>query len=240
MNSGSEVFSVLDSLFTGLYSGTNSQLSITSFCISIAAALILGAVLTAVYTYKTKYTDSFAMTLALLPAVTCVIIMMVSGNLGAGVAVAGTFSLVRFRSAPGTAKEICAIFLAMAVGLATGMGYPGFAALFTVIMGLVSLLYTQLAFRHQKSAAYEKTLHITVPEDLEYGGMFDDLFAAYTKEANLMSVRTTNLGSLNKLTYDIVLREAGSEKKLIDALRCRNGNLEISCSVRAADTRELL
>lgn len=230
---------MLDSLFTGLYSGTTT-VTLTSFCLSLAAALVLGALLTLVYTYKTTYTESFAITLALLPAVTCVIIMMVSGNLGAGVAVAGTFSLVRFRSAPGTAKEICAIFLAMAVGLATGMGYPGFATLFTVIMGLVSMLYTRLAIVHQRSTERCKRLQITVPEDLDYGGAFDDLFEQYTSQARLMSVRTTNLGSLNKLSYDIILYDTGSEKQLIDALRCRNGNLEISCSVQPTDPRELL
>lgn len=231
---------MLDTLFEGLYAGGTTDITVQNFCLSIAAALVLGAVLTLVYTYHTSYTESFAMTLALLPAVTCVIIMMVSGNLGAGVAVAGTFSLVRFRSAPGTAREICAIFWAMAVGLATGMGYPGFAALFTAIMSVASLLYTRLGMAHRRETERHKRLQITVPEDLEYGGAFDDLFERFTEEAKLVSVRTTNLGSLNKLCYDIVLHCDSSEKQFIDALRCRNGNLEISCSVQPTDPRELL
>lgn len=203
------------------------------------AALVLGAALTLVYTYKSEYTKSFVVTLAILPAVVCTIIMMVSGNLGAGVAVAGTFSLVRFRSVPGTAKEICAIFLAMAVGLACGMGYVGFAALFTVIMAGVSILYARLNFGERKDAALSRVLRITMPEDLDYSGVFDDLFQTFTSEARLVSVKTTNLGSLNKLTYHIVLSDAGREKQFIDQLRCRNGNLEISSSIRAANSTEL-
>ncbi len=233
---------MLDSLlFSGIFSdSTSSAVSAGDFCLCIVTALVLGAVLTLVYTYKTRYTESFAMTLALLPSVVSVIIMLVNGNVGTGVAVAGTFSLVRFRSVPGTAKEICALFLAMAVGLSIGMGYLGLAVLFTVIMGLVSLLYTKLGANHQKKAEQHKHLQITVPEDLDYGGAFDDIFETYTTEAKMVSVRTTNLGSLNKLSYDIVLRDVNGEKPLIDALRCRNGNLEISCSMQPTDSRELL
>lgn len=231
---------MLDTLFSGLYAtSATANITLQSFCLSMLTALILGAALTLVYSYKTSYTKSFAVTLAMLPAVICVIIMMVSGSLGAGVAVAGTFSLVRFRSAPGTAKEICAIFLAMAVGLACGMGYLGFAALFAVVMGLISLLYAKIGFGEKKNADLCRTLKITVPEDLDYTGAFDDLFARYTAEARLETVKTTNLGSLNKLTYHITFKEPGTEKQFIDELRCRNGNLEISSSAQMLDAREL-
>lgn len=219
---------MLDSMFSSLYTSTAATITLSGFCLSLAAALILGAVLTAVYTYKTTYTKSFAVTLALLPAIVSIVIMMVSGSLGAGVAVAGTFSLVRFRSVPGTAKEIGAIFLTMAVGLACGMGYPGFAVLFTVIMAAVSLLYAKSSIWEKKNADLSRTLQITVPEDLNFTGAFDDLFTKYTTSAKLMRVKTTNLGSLNKLTYEIMLRQSNTEKELIDNLRCRNGNLEIS------------
>ena len=231
---------MLNSLFSSLYSTSTGSITLSAFCASIAAALVLGAVLTLVYVRQSACTKSFAVTLATLPAVVAIIIMMVSGNLGAGVAVAGAFSLVRFRSEPGTAREICAIFLAMAVGLACGMGYLGFAALFTAVMCLVTVLYMKTGFGSPgKGAELRKTLRITVPEDLDYGGAFDDLFEKYTAEARLTKVKTTNLGSLNKLTYDILLREPGSEKQLIDDLRCRNGNLEISSSIQPTDTREL-
>lgn len=228
------MFFVLDSLFAGLFSSTAASITIGGFCISIAAALALGAVLTFVYAYKSQCSRGFAMTLALLPAIVTVIIMMVSGSLGAGIAVAGTFSLVRFRSAPGSAREICAIFLAMAVGLACGMGYPAFAALFTAIMSAMLLLYSRFGFGGKHAENTERQLRITVPEDLDYVGAFDDLFEQYTASARLTKVKTTNLGSLNKLTYDITLREPGTEKALIDAIRCRNGNLEISAALPPA------
>lgn len=233
-----EVFPVLDSLFSGLYT-SSSTITLQSFCLSMLAALLLGAILTLIYTYKAAFTKSFVITLAMLPAVVCIIIMMVSGNLGAGVAVAGTFSLVRFRSAPGTAKEICAIFLSMAVGLACGMGYLGFAVLFTAIMCTVSFLYTMLGFGDQKKASRCRELRITVPEDLDYCGAFDDLFASFTSEAELVKVKTTNLGSLNRLVYHIVLKNSNEEKQLIDQLRCRNGNLEISSSTQLTHSVEL-
>lgn len=230
---------MLDSLFSGLFTSASGTITLGNFCLSIASALVLGAVLVWIYGYRNTYTKSFAVTLALLPAIVSVIIMMVSGSLGAGVAVAGTFSLVRFRSAPGTAKEICAIFLAMAVGLACGMGYPAFAALFTVVMGLVSFFYASVNFGGKRDAELRRTLQITVPEDLNYTGAFDDLFEKYTTAAVLTRVKTTNLGSLNRLTYDITLRERGTEKELIDELRCRNGNLEISAALPMTDSAAL-
>ncbi|MDD3347822.1 DUF4956 domain-containing protein [Oscillibacter sp.] len=221
---------MLDSVFSSLYA-TSTTLTFPAFCLSLAAALLLGTLLTAVYTYQNTYTKGFAVTLAMLPAIVAIVILMVNGSLGASVAVAGTFSLVRFRSVPGTAKEIGAIFLAMAVGLACGMGYPAFAALFTVVMAAAELLYTKLGLWEQKRSALSRTLQITVPEDLNYAGAFDDLFEKYTTGATLLKVKTTNLGSLNRLTYDIALKQVNTEKELIDELRCRNGNLEISAAL---------
>jgi len=229
---------LLDTIFSEL-SASSSDLTLEGFCLSMAAALVLGAALAFVYTYKSVYTRSFAVTLAMLPAIVSVVIMMVNGSLGTGVAVAGTFSLVRFRSAPGTAKEIGAIFLAMAVGIACGMGYVGFAALFAVIMCGVSFFYAKLGFGERRNAELCRKLCVTVPEDLDYGGIFDDLFAKFASEARLVKVKTTNLGSLNKLTYEVVLKGPGTEKNLIDELRCRNGNLEISCSAQTEGAQEL-
>lgn len=229
---------MLDTVFSGLFDATTG-ISVGAFLISIGTALVLGIVMALVYTFRTACTRSFVATVAMLPAIVSVVIMMVGGNLGAGVAVAGTFSLVRFRSVPGTAREICAIFMAMASGLACGMGYPGLAALFTVIVCLVSLLLTAVNFGGRKNAQFRKVLRITVPEDLDYGDVFRDILEKYTAEASLTSVKTTNLGSLNKLTYDIVLKQTGTEKAMIDDLRCRNGNLEISLSVQQMDERDL-
>lgn len=228
---------MLESIFSGLYS--SGSITLGGFFAAIGTALILGAILALVYMYRTRHTASFVVTLALLPATASVVIMMVSGNLGAGVAVAGTFSLIRFRSVPGTAREIGAIFLAMAVGLACGMGYPAFAALFTLLMCAVQLLYLRTGFGRRRGGELVRTLQITVPENLEFDAMFDDLFAQYTSSARLLRVKTANLGSLNRLTYEIILRHPNSEKKLIDALRCRNGNLEISCSLHSTEPAEL-
>ena len=228
---------MLDSVFSTLYN-SSAEITVPLFLIIMASALLLGALEAFVYRRNNPCTRSFAVTLAMLPAVVSVIILMVSGSIGAGVAVAGTFSLVRFRSAPGSAKEIAAVFIAMAIGLACGMGCPGLAALFTLIMCGAELLYSRVGFGRDPFEA-RKTLSVTVPESLEYSGIFDDLFAAYTTEAKMTRVKTPNLGSLNRLSYEITLREPGTEKALIDAIRCRNGNLEISLGCRAAETNEL-
>ena len=198
---------------------------------------MLGLFISLVYIYKSKYTKSFVVTLATLPAVVCMIIMMVSGNLGAGVAVAGTFSLVRFRSVPGTAKEIGAIFLAMGAGLVTGMGYLGYAILFVTIVNVVNIIYNTSNIGEPK--INQRTMRITIPEDLDYTGIFDDLFTRYTYKCELQSVKTTNMGSLFKLTYDLILKNVNEEKELIDELRCRNGNLEINLAKQSSLADEL-
>lgn len=230
---------MLQSIFSGIYNPATG-VTVQTFLISITVSLLLGAMMAAIYCFRSQHSRSFVVTLALLPATVSVVIMLVNGNLGAGVAVAGTFSLVRFRSTPGTAKEITAIFLAMAVGLACGMGYIGFAALFALLMCAVSVLYTLTNFGGQPKAQLRRILRITVPENLDYPTVFDDLFEKYTIRTVLTEVKTTNLGSLNRLTYELTLQKAGTEKEFIDELRCRNGNLEISMSYQAAESRELL
>jgi uncharacterized membrane protein YhiD involved in acid resistance len=164
---------------------------------------------------------------------------MVNGNVGAGVAVAGAFSLVRFRSVPGTAREIGTLFLAMAAGLICGMGYLGYAVLFSVVMGAAMVLLNQFGFGASKDGSAEKMLRITIPEDLNYSEIFDDLFAQYTSRCEVFSVKTTNMGSLFRLQYQITLRDEKKEKEFIDALRCRNGNLEISIARQEANPYEL-
>ncbi len=203
-------------------------INVKDFLTCIGFALLAGFIIALGYMFKNKYTKSFVITLALLPAMVCVVIMAVNNSIGIGVAVAGAFSLVRFRSVPGSAKEILTIFLSMSTGLIIGTGYVGHALLFTVIMVLVYMLYTLFSSRLQKSSNLYKTLTITVPEDLNYSDVFKTVLEQYTSSNELIKVKTTNMGSLYKLTYNIVLKNADSEKKLIDELRCRNGNLEIS------------
>ncbi|MCR4599407.1 MAG: DUF4956 domain-containing protein [Acetatifactor sp.] len=223
----------MTTLFQGVFDTTSSaSLQVGDFLICLGAALILGFFLAIVSSYKANTSQSFFLSIALLPAVVCVVIMMVNGNVGAGIAVAGAFSLVRFRSAPGSAKEICAIFLAMGAGLILGMGYIGYAVLFTVILSAVLFAYVQLGIGNKQSLPQEKTLHVTIPENLDYETVFEEILEKYTAKHELTNVKTTNMGSLFKLTYGITLKEIGREKEFLDKLRTRNGNLEISLSKR--------
>ena len=217
------------SLFASILDPT-AGLTFSDCILCLLTALASGALIAVVYRWRTVCSKSFLVTLALLPSIVGAVILMVNGSIGAGVAAAGAFSLVRFRSMPGTAREIGAIFLAMAVGLAVGMGCLGFAALFCVIVCAFYLLYMHTGFGEDKNAALHKILRITIPEDLDYNGVFDDIFAEFTSACELTSVKTSNMGSLFKLTYRITLRDAAKEKDMIDRLRCRNGNLEISSS----------
>lgn len=217
--------------FKGLFDNSmTAVISIPDFLLCIGCSLLIGLILAFTYMYRSRFTKSFILTLALLPAVVCVVIMMVNGNVGAGVAVAGAFSLVRFRSAPGTAREITMLFLAMGSGLISGMGYLGFALLFTIIMCLLSILYTRMDFGCRKNAAAYKTLSITIPEDLDYTGVFDEILKEYASSFELIRVKSTNMGSMFHLTYNLTLRDITKEKEMIDKLRCRNGNLEITVS----------
>lgn len=165
--------------------------------------------------------------------------MMVNGNVGTGVAVSGAFSLVRFRSVPGSAKEIGAIFLAMGTGLIVGMGYLGYAFLCAIVLGFFSALYSRLDFGFRNKNRLYKTLHITIPEDLDYTDVFEPILKKYTSECELTTVKTTNMGSLFRLTYNLKLNSVGKEKEMIDKLRCRNGNLEITISNQETAIAEL-
>jgi hypothetical protein len=229
-----------DSWFEGLFETTSAASpDVMDFVICVGVSLLIGFLLALSYTYKARYTKNFVVTLALLPAIVCVVILMVNGNIGAGVAVAGAFSLVRFRSIPGTSGEIGAVFLAMATGLAAGMGYPVYALLFACLLSAVGLLYRGSRFAVRKSESADRTLRVTIPEDLEYTDVFEDLFDLYTTRHETMQVKTTNLGSLFRLTYNVTMRTGVSEKEFIDKLRCRNGNLEISLSKQEVSTTDL-
>ena len=229
----------MDAIFKGVFDNELTQvIEVGDFLLCLGVSLVLGLIMAAAYMWRNEHTKSFLVTLALLPAVVCVVIMMVNGNIGAGVAVAGAFSLVRFRSAPGSAKEIVTIFLAMGAGLIAGMGYLGFAALFTVIMCVMFLIYNAVA-GNAKSEVVNKTIKITIPEDLDYTGAFDDIFAEYTKKNELMKVKTTNMGSMFRLTYNVTLKDATKEKQMIDRIRERNGNLEIMVSKQETRVAEL-
>ena len=212
-------------MLNSIIAGT--EITVSAFFICTAVSLLLGLGAAALSMYKSRYSRSFVVTLALLPAMVQLIIMLVNGNIGAGVAVAGAFGLIRFRSAPGSAREIGLVFLATAIGLATGMGYVAVAAVFFLIIAAVWLLLSLTRFGD--GAADERELKITIPENLDYDGLFDDLFKQYTRSAELEKVKTANMGTLYELSYKIVLKDAHETKAFLDELRTRNGNLNIVC-----------
>ena len=219
----------MDVLFTSVLGTTESAMSTVTtsgFMWCTLASIVLGLCAAFIYMYKHDYSKNFVITLALLPVIVQMVITLVNGNLGAGVAVMGVFNLVRFRSIAGTAKDIGSVFLAMAIGLATGMGYIGVAAVLTVIVGVFNVIYVTTPFG--KPRIPSKLLKITVPEDLEFEGAFDGVLASYTSSYDLTNVQTTNMGSLYQLDYKVTMKDEGFEKRMIDELRCLNGNLKIS------------
>ena len=231
---------MLDSALTSIFGTAESLVagvSTVDFLLCCAASIVLGAAVAAIYMFRHTYSKNFVVTLALLPLIVQMVITLVNGNLGAGIAVMGVFNLVRFRSIPGSAKDIGNVFLAMAIGLATGMGFIALAVLFTVIVGIVNVVYVLTPFGKQK--APEKMLKITIPEDLEYDGMFDDVLARYTDEHELVEVQTTNMGSLFLLEYAVRMKAPGIEKRMIDEVRCLNGNLKVVLG-RAAASKDVL
>ena len=189
------------------------------------------------YMIKNNYSKSFVITIALLPATVQMVIMLVNGNIGAGVAVAGAFSLVRFRSAPGKGQEIPSIFLSMAVGHATGMGYLGVAAFFAVIISTVNLILNLVNFGGRSEE--DRVLKITVPEDLDFEGKFEDIFERYLTKYTVEEVKTTNMGSMYKLSYRVNMKKGESVKTLMDEIRERNGNLEVSLNRPTVKADEL-
>lgn len=215
-----------------------SGLDAATSLICTGTSLALGILAAILYRLGTKrYSKSLVITLIVLPALVQTVIMMVNGSVGAGLAVMGAFSLVRFRSAPGSAKDISFIFYAMCIGLATGMGYIAFAVMLAVIVGAALAILSFIpAF---KSDRKRKLLRITIPEDMNYTDAFADIFDEYLTSNELVSVKTTAMGTLFDLRYEIVEKDASREKELIDKLRTRNGNLTISIGL-VPDTAETL
>jgi uncharacterized membrane protein YhiD involved in acid resistance len=201
-------------------------LDVWQFVACTFVSLALGLVAALIYMYKNTYNKGFIVTLAVLPAVVQLVIMLVNGNLGAGLAVMGAFALVRFRSIPGSAKDIAAVFFSMAIGLATGMGFLAIAALFVAIIGLANVIYSSVSFGEPKTATQQ--LRITIPETLDFSQVFDSVFDKYANKYKLVSMKTSNMGSLYKLNYDVTLKRDVAPKAFLDELRCRNGNLEVA------------
>lgn len=226
------------SSFLADQNGNISNTSFASLFICMLASLALGLMVAFVHMYRNTYTKNFVLTLAVLPLLVQLVIMLVNGNLGTGVAVLGAFSLIRFRSVAGGAREITSIFWSMGIGLATGMGYIGYVVIFSLVTGGSILILTSTHFGENNKMA-ERDLRITIPEDLDYPGLFDDLFEQYTFQYSTESVKTTNMGSLYELRYHVALKDVADEKQLIDAIRVRNGNLPIVSGKVATNRDEL-
>ncbi len=228
-------------MFKNFIETTGGFTSVSGTMLCIGAAILIGIFISAVYLLSGKRSRSMALTLAILPVLVHLVIVMVNGNIGAGVAVMGAFNLVRFRSIPGKSIDISYIFFAMAAGLTVGMGYIYFAFAFTGIVGVLLFagekLVNRLAPNAGKSA--EKQLKVTLPEDMDYSSCFDDIFEKYTASCELERVKTTNMGMLFELIYRIRLKSGASEKQMLDEIRTRNGNLQIICGKLPAEMEML-
>ena len=199
-------------------------MTITTYLISAIFALVCGAIVACASSVKSRVSKSFFGSLIILPLAVHTVILMVNGNIGAGIAVAGAFSLIRFRSVPAKARDIISIFVAMTAGLACASGYVGIAVIFTLISCGCIVLLSSINMRSDR----EQELRITIPENLNFTGAFDDLFEKYTSKSALIGVKNANMGSLYKLTYRIEMKNESELRDFIDELRVRNGNLEIS------------
>ena len=224
-------------LLESVLDGVSATLDINSFLLCLGGSAVCGILIAGIHAYRNRTTSNFLMTLILLPMLVQTVIMVVNGNVGTGVAVAGAFSLVRFRSLPGNSREITSVFAAMAAGLANGMGYLELSLVLTLIFGLATLVL-ETAFA-MNARVTEKDLRITIPESLDYYHVFDDIFEKYLKRAELVRVKTTNMGSLYELEYAVTEADEEKEKEMIDAIRVRNGNLPVIASRAATVAAEL-
>ena len=233
---------MLESIFASIFVAANNSVGITwqSVIISISIACALGVFISYFYmiTFKTlPYSQGFLLTLVMLPTIIALIIMLIGNNIAGAFSLAGVFSIVRFRARLADPKDIAYIFFSVAVGLALGMGYVGFAALFAIVLCGFMFFLCKTNFGSRKNMS--KTLRILMPEDLDYESVFDDIFSKYTESSHVKRTKTADLGSLYELTYEVYLKEGMSEKGFIDELRCRNGNLTISMTLTAEQEGKL-
>lgn len=215
---------MFDSIF---HTGTTATITTGELLLALGIALLSGILFATMCFFRTQSTKSFLVATAILPAVVALVIILVNGNIGTGVAIAGAFSLVRFRSAPGTAKEICIIFVSMAAGLAFGMGYLAYGAIFLIGSGAALIIFECMKLWERKPVLNEKNVRITLPESLDYSTVFNDIFEKYTEKYDMVKMKTTNMGSMFRVDYHVILKDVAAEKQMVDEIRTRNGNLEV-------------
>ncbi len=221
-----------------LVSGTSSSITFASTLTILGAMIVIGLFISFIYMVTNKeegYTASFPITLIMMPAIVAIIILLVGNSVARAFSLAGAFSLIRFRSTAGDPKDIAYVFFSVAVGLAGGIGYIGYAALFAAVLCLVMVILTKTRFGKPKHSAVR--IRITIPESLNYQGLFDDVMSKYTSSWNLQKVKTKEFGSLFELVYQVQLKNGVSQKEFIDALRCRNGNLDINLTLMAFEEK---
>ena len=222
------------SLFSSIFTST---FTLGQFLIAVLASMVLGFVVSIYYMFRNTYSKSFVPSLILIPAIECVVIIMINGNMGTGIAVAGSFALIRFRSARGSAKDLTAIFMAMAIGIICGTGYIGIAVLFTLIVCVVGMFLSFV--KYGECDVKLRYLKITVPENLNYDEVFEEVLNNYCSDYEIEKVKTLSLGSLFRVDYSIVMKDTSKIKAMIDDLRIRNNNLEIVCGKEAVSKEEL-
>ena len=212
-------------MFDSIYS---TPVTAGQFFLMAVVALVAGLAYSWIISFRVNSTKRFFIVTTLLPLAVAVVITFVNGNIGAGVAIGGAFSLIRFRSAQGSADEIASILIAMSSGIAFGMGYVGYGVCILLGLAIVYFLISALPVFEHKGMLENRLLRVTIPESLEYNGTFDDIFAHYLKKVESVGVKTTGMGSMFRLSYKIQFKNPGEEKAFIDELRTKNGNLEIS------------
>lgn len=231
---------MFETILENAASTVDLSISIKTTVLCMITALLLGLIISGTYYFTTNKRDrsaSFSMSLIILPAIVAIVILLIGGNLARAFSMAGIFTIVRFRSIPGDSKDISFVFLSMAVGLSIGLGYLTLGAVITVILGVVIIAVSKLGYGKPKQK--EKRLKIIIPEDMNYEGAFEDLFIKYTNYCEMQKVKTTNMGTLYELHYDVILKDRISEKEFLDEIRCRNGNLNIQLGVKESSSQQL-
>ena len=215
-------------MFNSIFDPTSAGLEITTALIAAGVALVLGIALAITHKLTSQTTKGFLITLATLPLLVMAVMIMINGNLGTSIAILGAFSLIRFRSLQGHAKDLLAVFFAMMIGLACGMGHILFGTVITIIAILAIVLFTYTRFLEPDR--HERVLKIVIPEDMDYDEVFDSIFKKYTSYHRLVRMKTMNMGSLYKLTYDVKIKHGVKEKDFLDAIRVKNMNLKVLLS----------
>ena len=213
-------------MLESIFSNSEATISLQNCIICIVVAIVLGGIISFTHKKTSKTTPNFLITLPIIPVLVQVVILLVNGNLGTSLAVAGAFSLIRFRSMPGNSKEIISVFWAMTVGLALGMGYVVFSVIVTVIVAILVVILNKIVYNDENTS--ERKLKVVIPENMDYEEVFNDIFEKYTEKSELRKAKTTNMGSVYELVYEVQLKKDKKEKEFIDEIRCRNGNMLVS------------